>query len=132
MDHIEQFESAIRGKNLRQALVLLNNLDKQALIETLLKTGFSLRKTQTKGDVYAHAQAALVKACKTGKTPKDARKPLGEDEYRVKWVIDLSATSPEEAARKALMFMQKPDTTATVFDVCSSTGIHVEVDLMTK
>jgi len=37
--------------------------------------------------------------------------------YRVTWVIDLEADSPEEAARKALEIQRDPDSTATVFEV---------------
>jgi hypothetical protein len=38
-------------------------------------------------------------------------------EYRVTWVIDLSAASPREAAEQALRIQRNPDSTADVFDV---------------
>lgn len=38
-------------------------------------------------------------------------------EYRVVWEIELYATNPREAARKALQTQRDPDSTATVFDV---------------
>ena len=37
-------------------------------------------------------------------------------EYRVKWEIDVTASSPEEATKEAFKMMQIP-TTATVFEV---------------
>lgn len=37
--------------------------------------------------------------------------------YRVTWDIDLEASTPEMAARKALEIQRNPESTATVFDV---------------
>lgn len=38
-------------------------------------------------------------------------------QYRVLWEIDIEASSPREAAEKALAIHRKPDSIATVFDV---------------
>ncbi len=38
-------------------------------------------------------------------------------EYRVSWVIDISADSPLDAAEEAYRIQQKPDSWATVFVV---------------
>lgn len=38
-------------------------------------------------------------------------------EYRVTWVIDVDADTPEDAARKAREYQIDPDSTANVFDV---------------
>ena len=56
-------------------------------------------------------------------------------EYRVKWEIDVTADSPEEAARLARAMQTSPDTTATVFDVTpvlerpAKTPTTVRIDL---
>lgn len=38
-------------------------------------------------------------------------------EYRLTWVIELSADSPREAAERALEIQRDPTSIATVFDV---------------
>jgi hypothetical protein len=38
-------------------------------------------------------------------------------EYRIRWEIDLSADSPEEAALEALRIQQDPESLATEFEV---------------
>lgn len=38
-------------------------------------------------------------------------------DYRVTWTIDLAATSPREAARKALKVQRDPDSSALLFEV---------------
>lgn len=43
-------------------------------------------------------------------------------EYHVAWEIDLHATSPEHAARKALAIQRDPNSSATVFDVTEMDG----------
>lgn len=48
--------------------------------------------------------------------------------YRVTWTIDVDATSPEDAARKA-RDLQSPDTAALVFDIETEEGT-VTVDLL--
>jgi len=40
-----------------------------------------------------------------------------ETKYRVCWEIDIVASSPEDAARRALRIQRDPASTATVFDV---------------
>lgn len=52
----------------------------------------------------------------------------GEQEYRVTWEIDISASSPLEAAREAFGHMQRPGTTATVFEVTGPDGTY-DIDL---
>lgn len=52
----------------------------------------------------------------------------GMNDYRVTWEIDLSATSPKEAAKRA-MYFQRPQSTAHVFVVTDSYGTAVQVDL---
>lgn len=50
-------------------------------------------------------------------------------EYRISWEIDVDATSPEDAARKARAIQLDPESVADVFDVRSSGGAIVSVDL---
>ena len=50
--------------------------------------------------------------------------------HHVTWEIDLDAGTPREAAEKAFAIMQRPGTTATVFDVTDETGATHRVDLM--
>ena len=42
--------------------------------------------------------------------------------YLVKWVIDLEADTPEEAARAALAIQRDPASTATVFEIFNDCG----------
>lgn len=50
--------------------------------------------------------------------------------YRILWIIDIDADSPSHAAKKAREIQQDPDSTATVFDVCTPTGQRVaSIDL---
>ena len=48
----------------------------------------------------------------------------------VVWEIDLDAETPREAAEKAFRIMQRPGTSATVFDVTDAAGDTCRVDLM--
>lgn len=56
-------------------------------------------------------------------------------EYRVRWEIDLTANTPEEAARMALAYQRNPESIATSFDVYAKDhvgwrkGAPVTVDL---
>lgn len=52
--------------------------------------------------------------------------------YKVKWVIDIDADSPVEAARKALAVQRDPESTATIFDVADQEGNAQQVDLMNE
>jgi hypothetical protein len=47
-------------------------------------------------------------------------------EYRVRWEIDVTADSPQEAARIALAVQRDITSTALVFEVCDEGG-HVDV-----
>ncbi len=51
-----------------------------------------------------------------------------ENEYRVTWTIDVSASSPEEAARKARQTQLRHDSIADVFTVQCGDDVH-SVDL---
>jgi hypothetical protein len=51
-----------------------------------------------------------------------------EAEYRVSWTVDVSASSPEEAARKARAMQIKEDSIADVFEVASGDDVH-RIDL---
>ena len=42
--------------------------------------------------------------------------------YRVKWLIDIDAESPEKAALQALRIQLDPTSTATVFEVVELTN----------
>lgn len=55
---------------------------------------------------------------------------MSERGYRVCWEIDVTADTPEDAAREAFAAMQRPGTTATVFDVTDHTGAVTTVDLL--
>jgi len=50
-------------------------------------------------------------------------------EYRVRWEIDLSADSPEEAATEARRIQLDPDSIAQVFDIMEDNGVTIQVDL---
>ncbi len=53
--------------------------------------------------------------------------------YRLTWVIDLDADSPEAAARQALAIQRDPESIALVFDVEWHNGRHIDsayIDLM--
>lgn len=52
------------------------------------------------------------------------------NEYSVTWQIDVTASTPEEAARKARQYQTDPNTTATVFDVTGEDGETTRVDLL--
>lgn len=49
-------------------------------------------------------------------------------DYLVRWQIEVDATSPKDAARKALEIQRDTDSIATVFDVVRN-GIQVTIDL---
>lgn len=58
-------------------------------------------------------------------------------DYRVAWMIELKANSPEDAAAKALEIQRNPESIATHFTIaerCECGEFHVEecvdVDLM--
>jgi len=51
-----------------------------------------------------------------------------ENEYRITWTVDVSATSPEEAARRARAMQLRQDSIADVF-VVETTDERHEVDL---
>lgn len=53
-----------------------------------------------------------------------------ENDYRVAWVIDIPAGSPQEAAEKALEIQRDPESWATVFEVTDYRGKTTEIDLM--
>jgi len=50
-----------------------------------------------------------------------------EKEYKIKWEIDLSANTPEEAAKLALEMVQSADSTAKVFNV---DGTDIDLDVV--
>lgn len=64
-------------------------------------------------------------------TEPDALQADAEEcEFRLRWEIDVSASSSREAAEKALQIQRKPDSIATVFDVVDRDGKILEtVDL---
>lgn len=55
-------------------------------------------------------------------------KDVAEIEYKVTWVVDVCASSPEEAARKARGMQLRQDSIADVFIVENAEGRH-DVDL---
>lgn len=50
--------------------------------------------------------------------------------YRVVWVIDLHAETPQEAAKEAWATMQEPGSTACYFEVTDQDGNKTTVDLL--
>lgn len=58
-----------------------------------------------------------------------AKVELPELDFRVVWEIDVSATSPREAAEKAREIQYRIDSTATVFDVRRPNSKSVRIDL---
>ena len=53
-----------------------------------------------------------------------------DKEYYIEWRIEISAQSPEEAARKARQIQLNPQSIATVFHVYpSDDGEAIEIDL---
>lgn len=55
--------------------------------------------------------------------------PAEPVDYRVSWHIDITASSPREAAEKALVIQQDPNSTATCFEVIAPHGRVVRIDL---
>jgi hypothetical protein len=51
-------------------------------------------------------------------------------EYKVAWVIDVAADSPEDVARQALEIMRDPTSIATVLTVTDEQGKSVDFDLL--
>lgn len=51
-------------------------------------------------------------------------------EYLVSWEIEITANTPEEAARKALAVQRDPNSIAMVFDVIGENGGPIRVDLL--
>lgn len=50
--------------------------------------------------------------------------------YRVEWVIDIDADTPEDAARQALAIQRDPESIATVFEVMLEDGEEpVRIDI---
>ena len=47
------------------------------------------------------------------------------NEYTVRWEIEISAASPEEAARMALDIQRDPTSLATVFTVVASIDLSM-------
>lgn len=75
-------------------------------------------------DTCSRATALLTSlppAVQIGRRRHPSNKPtsqtLARKEYRVEWVIELHADSPEAAARQALDIQRTPTSLATVFDV---------------
>jgi hypothetical protein len=60
----------------------------------------------------------------------DATPPVtgSNEEYRVRWEIDVSAGDPVEAAREARDAQLRPDSLATVFEVLRRRGSAQELD----
>jgi hypothetical protein len=52
-----------------------------------------------------------------------------QQEYRVRWEIDIDAETPEEAAREARKCIQDPGSIATIFSVVDKDGRETTVDL---
>lgn len=52
--------------------------------------------------------------------------------YRVKWEIDIEASSPLVAARTALEIQRDPHSIANVFDVREPSGNNIAIDLQTE
>lgn len=53
-------------------------------------------------------------------------------DYKVTWVIDVDADSPEHAARLALEILRDPDSIATAVTVTDEQGRSVDVDLLNQ
>ena len=49
--------------------------------------------------------------------------------YRVEWTIDIEATSPEEAAKKALEIQRDENSTADHFTVFDEAGDSTDLDV---
>ena len=49
--------------------------------------------------------------------------------YRVTWVIDLEADTPQQAAEQALAIQRNPESIATVFDVTDEDNAQWRIDL---
>lgn len=50
-------------------------------------------------------------------------------DYLVRWEINITADSPEAAAREALRIQRDPTSYATVFEVWDEGGIDTTVDI---
>jgi hypothetical protein len=80
-----------------------------------IKEVFSSKQSKV-FDVNGIARAATARDAKTTKS------------YHVTWEIDIDATSPKAAAKKALQYQRDPDSSATCFDVRGPDGIVIDVD----
>ena len=47
--------------------------------------------------------------------------------YLVKWLIDIEADTPMEAALRALEIQRNPESIATYFQVCDHHGLPIEL-----
>ena len=64
---------------------------------------------------YGRAAMALIAAGEiTQPAPKKAKK---KKTFRVRWEIDIEATTPRDAAVKALEIQRDPESIATVFEI---------------
>jgi hypothetical protein len=50
-------------------------------------------------------------------------------QYRVHWVVDIEADTPEEAAKLAQEMQHDPESTATFFSVEDEDGEVVDIEL---
>lgn len=76
-----------------------------------------------------HLKDILEKIGPDGESMQE--RPPSNGEYRVVWEIDLSASSPLEAAKEAFETMQEKGTEATCFTVIDSEGNRKDIDLQT-
>ena len=58
------------------------------------------------------------------KGAQSAGKGAAVNHYRVSWIIDIWADTPEDAARLALVTQRDPDSIATVFEVSDCGNVH--------
>lgn len=56
--------------------------------------------------------------------------PDGETDYHVVWEINVSAKTPEDAAREALRLVRGHGSTASVFDVLDADGNKTHIDIL--
>lgn len=76
------------------------------------------------GETLSTHRAPFKSAAKRKHAPKSRTKS-----YRVTWEIDIEATSPKAAAKKALQYQRDPDSSATYFDVRDPKGKFSKFDL---
>jgi hypothetical protein len=95
----------------------------------ILEEGKAMTTTVNKAEDPMNVWPTIQKAIDRSK-PCTCERHGTPQTYRVTWVIDIDAVSPEHAARQALDIQRDKESTATVFDVREPSGNNVTIDTL--